>query len=475
VNKKPKNVTGNSKKMKNIILPILISLTSNITFAQNSEKIQLDSLFTTLYQKEMFNGNVLIADKGKIMFEKSYGLANEEAKQKLNTETIFELASVSKQFTAMGIVLLEKQGKLKYDDDISTYIPELDFYETITIRNLLNHTSGLPDYMELLEEKWDKSQFATNQDIVNELALYKPKLIFQPGEKYEYSNTGYALLALIIEKVSKKSFADFLNKNIFKPLEMNHTQVYRSRFEPKKIENYALGYVTDSTGNKVFLDSFGKEFYTYYLDGIVGDGMVNSTTEDLLKWDRALYTDKLVNSNDKQLIFGSAETKNGKETNYGFGWFIENTEKYGKIVNHSGGWAGYITYIERHLDNDKTIIILQNNSTELTSLPIKEVRRILYNEPLKTDNLKPATPTLEELDKYVGVYVNEEIPLTITVFRKESILMAQAEGQSAFPLDAYENNTFKFEPAQIKMIFNIEEKLMEFFQRDTNLRFTKKE
>ncbi|WP_394265603.1 serine hydrolase domain-containing protein [Bergeyella zoohelcum] len=131
----------------------------------------------------------------------------------MNSSTVFELASVSKQFTAMDIVLLEKQKKLKYDDKISRYIPELAFYGNITIQNLLHHTSGLPDYMELFEEKWDKTEFAVNQDIVNELAKYQPKLHFLPGEKYEYSNTGYALLGLIIEKVSKKSFGQFLSEH----------------------------------------------------------------------------------------------------------------------------------------------------------------------------------------------------------------------------------------------------------------------
>jgi len=461
--------------MKKIVLLISITFISNITFGQKTQKKQLDSLFTSLFNKKMFNGNVLIADKGEILFQKSFGLANEQTKRELNNETIFELASVSKQFTAMGIVLLEKQGKLKYDDYISKYIPELSFYGNISIRNLLNHTGGLADYMELFEKKWNKTKFANNKDIINEFAKYKPAVVFQPGEKYEYSNTGYALLGLIIERMSKKSFGQFLSENIFQPLGMKNTFVYRSRFEPKEIKNYAHGYVNDSLGNKVLLDSFGKEFYTYYLDGIVGDGMVNSTTEDLLKWDRALYGDKLANENDKQLLFSKAKTKDEKEANYGFGWFILNSEKYGKIVNHSGGWAGYITFIERHLDNDKTIIILQNNSTELTSIPTTEVRKILYGEPLTTDNLKPVTLSVEELNKFAGVYVNEDIPLTITIFKKENLLMAQAEGQNAFPLDAYENNTFKFQPAQIKMIFNVEEKLIDFFQGKSNLKFKKKE
>jgi len=366
--------------MKRIFFLITIGLLLfNLTFGQSGHYKRLDSLFNALSKEKIFNGNVLIADKGKIIFEKSYGLANEKTGQKINSQTIFELASVSKQFTAMGIVLLEKQGKLNYDDKISNYIPELDFYGNISIRNLLNHTGGLPDYIAFFEKKWDKTKIATNHDIVNVFAKYRPEVIFQPGEKYQYSDTGYTLLALIIEKLSDKTFGKFLSENIFQPLKMSNTFIYRSRFEPKKIENYALGYVTDSLGNKVLPDSFGKEFYTYYLDGIVGDGTVNSTTADLLKWDRALYTDKLINSKDKELIFNSLKTNDGTDTNYGFGWFVANSKKYGKTVFHSGGWPGYSTYIERHLDNDKTIIILQNHSEAKINSFLQKVRAIVYN------------------------------------------------------------------------------------------------
>ena len=455
---------------KSIVLSLTI-LFSSLSFSQSSKAVRLDSLFTALQKRDAFNGNVLIADNGKVIFQKSYGIANEETKQPLNLETKFELASVSKQFTAMGIVLLEKQGKLKYDDKISKYIPQLDFYGDITIRNLLNHTGGLPDYMELFEEKWDQSKFATNQDIVNEFAKYKPTAAFQPGEKFEYSNTGYALLALIIEKVSKKSFGDFLSASIFKPLKMTNTFVYRSRFQPQKVDNYAFGYVQDSLGNKVLTNSFGKDFYTYYLDGIVGDGTVNSTVGDLLKWDRALYSKTLVSEKDKDLIFSSPITKDGQNGNYGFGWSVSDNMKYGKIANHSGGWAGYTTFIERHMANDKTIILLQNNSLPATNLPVKEIRNIIYNEPIVSDT--QIELKTEDLDKYLGAYSAENFPLKITISKKNAVLYAQATGQGEFPLNAYKDHTFKFEPANIKIVFNVPENSFEMIQSGRGLLFKK--
>ena len=457
--------------MKKIFFILLVITFTQSGFAQKSQNERFDSLFTALHQKKAFNGNVLIAERGNILFEKSYGLANEDSKQKLNTQTVFELASVSKQFTAMGIVLLAKQGKLNYDDKISKFIPELGFYGDITIRQLLHHTAGLPDYMELFEQHWDKTKFAVNQDIVNLMAMHKPAVLFQPNEKYEYSNTGYALLGLIIEKASKKSFANYLKDNIFTPLKMKNTLVYRSRYAPQKIDNYALGYVSDSLGRKVLTDSFGKSFYTYYLDGIVGDGMVNSTLGDLLLWDRALYTDKLVNSTDKSLLFTSVKTTDGNETNYGFGWAIKQDEKYGKIVNHSGSWAGYITFIERHLDHDKTIILLQNNETVLTVIPVSDVRKILYNEKIETLSLKAVTLKSEDLDQYLGVYASDGFPLKLTIFKNENTLMTQATGQGAIPMTAYENHTFTFDPANIKLVFNPEEKTVHLKQGNMEVLF----
>lgn len=458
---KKSNILLVTKKM--ICLPFVMFAVG--TYAQDQAKT-LDSLFTSLYAQKKFNGNVLVAEKGKPIFEKSYGLADEKTGRKLDLQSTFELASLSKQFTAIGIVLLQKAGKLNYDDKISKYIPELSFYDKITVRNLLNHTSGLPDYMELFEKKWDKTKFATNEDIIKEFETYKPALEFETNQQFEYSNTGYALLASIIERVAKKPFGEFLNVNIFKPLGMNHTLVYRSRYQPMTIPNYALGYEADESGNKYLPDSKGKEYYTYYLDGIVGDGMVNSTLKDLLIWDRALYTDKLINENDKKLIFNGAMTANGKDTNYGFGWFIKNKTNYGKIVNHSGSWAGYATFIERHLDHDKTFILLQNNLTPTTKLPVDDIRKVLYHEKIMAENLKKVTLTNDQLQAYTGIYSSPDFPMKLKIIAKEGSLYGQAtgEGQMPFELAAYENHIFKFDGADIKLTFDLQKHTIDFRQ-----------
>lgn len=371
----------------------------------NPKTLSLDTLYTDLFQEGKFNGNVLVAEKGEICFNKSFGIANKATNKELNTHSVFELASVSKQFTAMGIVLLKKQGQLNYNDPIVKYIPELEHYPDITIKHLLTHTGGLPDYMALADSHWDKTKIANNLDIINLFKTHTPEVRFKPNEEWRYSNTGYLILGSIIERVSGQTFEDYLTQHIFAPLKMDRTSIYRRRYKPEHIPNYASGYIySDSLKTTILPDDLGRDFYMIFLDGIVGDGMVNSNVADLLKWDRALYDNTLINEEDKKLIFSSYKTNTKEETEYGFGWMIDSTETYGKVVSHSGGWAGYTTYIERHLDNDKTIIILQNQSTPKTEIPVKNTRRIAYNMPIE----KPIDLDVSLIKPYVGTYLNDK-------------------------------------------------------------------
>lgn len=361
-------------------------LIGHLAFGQ--DRIQkIDSLLNSLYSKQEINGNFLIAEKGKVIYRHSFGLANETTKDKLNENSIFELASVSKQFTAMAIMILKEKGKLNLDDDITKYLPELSFYKDISVRNLLNHTGGLPDYLELMDSLFDKSNIAINKDIITIFSKHQPKILFEPNTKWEYSNTGYALLASIIEKVSGLSYADYLNKAIFQPLKMKNTFVYTRRLFPKKIDNYAFGYVySDSLKKYILPDELKETQMVIWLDGIVGDGTVNSTVNDLLKWDRALYTNKLLTQEGMKAVFEVATLNDNSKTKYGFGWGIDDNVDFGKIASHSGGWPGYMTFIERQITNDKTIIILQNHDN--VSIPAKAIRSILYNKPLPVQKIR---------------------------------------------------------------------------------------
>ncbi len=410
---------------------------------------QIDSLLTASHNEQKFYGNVLIAEKGNIIYQKSFGKANITSNADLDAESMFELASVSKQFTAMGIMLLKKQGNLSYDDSVRKFIPELPYYN-ITVRHLLHHTSGLPDYMELFFKNWDTTKIAGNKDMIELLAKYKPATLFAPGEKWEYSNTGYALLATIIARVSGKSFGDYLEKNIFKPLGMKRTIVFRRRYSGKTISNYAFGYMFDATKNEFVLpDNFAETaIMVYCLDGIVGDGTVNSTTNDLLKWDRALYTEQLVSKDMLAEAFQPGTLNDGKKTSYGFGWAIAEMKGMGKVVNHSGGWPGYNTLIERHTDSDKTIIILRNYERPIQVL--QRIRNILYG--IKEEKQIEIKMDDSLLKQYAGEY--ELAPgFSITISTVADKIFAQATGQQKFELFAEKDDLFFLKVVEAKVKF----------------------
>lgn len=439
-----------------IKITIVILLVGQLAFAQDSVK-KIDSLLNSVYSNKKINGNFLIAEKGKVIYSKSFGYANEETKEKLIENSVFELASCSKQFTAMAIMILKEKGTLNLDDNITKFIPSLSNYKGITIRNLLNHTGGLPDYMELMDSLFDKSKIATNKDIIAIFNKQNPKILFESNTKYEYSNTGYALLASIIEKASGLTFSDFLNNSIFKPLQMKNTFVYTRRLAPKKINNYAFGYLySDSLKKYLLPDEITETKMVIWLDGIVGDGCVNSTVNDLLKWDRALYTNKLLSAVGMKEIFEVATLSDKSKTKYGFGWGVEENADFGKIVSHSGGWPGYVTHIDRHITNDKTIIILQNHND--VSIPIKSIRNILYNKALPIKKVrKEIVLTTEQLQKFVGTYeVEKEFEIKISLEKDQ--LFTQLTGQSAFPIFAESDMQFFLKVVDAQLQFEQNEK-----------------
>jgi CubicO group peptidase (beta-lactamase class C family) len=322
---------------------------------------------------------VLVAEKGKPIYHKAFGFANRETKQSLDTASIFELASVSKQFTAMLIAILKEDGKLNYDDAIEKYLPGLP-YKGITIRHLLNHTSGLPDYQKLMDENWDKSKVATNEDILFYLKKFHPVILFKPGEKYEYSNTGYVLLGSIVEKASGQEFVAYCREKIFNPLGMTSTDI-RAKKEKDAMVNFALGYIyVPEKNNYVRADSFPSSNYTIWLGGRKGPGRISSATADLLRWDRALYTENLVNSKTMDELFSAAKLNDGSSSNYGFGWMLRRDSVLGKVVYHTGDNPGYKTEILRYLDHDKTIIILCNNAHAKFNELVNEVEHLLVKQ-----------------------------------------------------------------------------------------------
>jgi CubicO group peptidase (beta-lactamase class C family) len=401
-------------------MKIVFPLIALILFACNTKKknndtaAKIDAFLSGQAKHYRFNGNVLIAENGKVVLQKSYGYADFDSKRLLNDSSVFELASVSKQFTATGILLLKDKGKLKLTDSLRQYFPELP-YAGITISHMLSHTSGLPDYEEAMNQKWNRSKIAFNNDMIAFLAKEKPAVLFTPGSSWMYSNTAYAILASIIEKVSGQTFNQYMAENIFQPLGMRHTRIYNTRRSLKDtIANYAYGFVYNDSLKKYFLpDSVAELKFVIYLDGIVGDGVVNSTTADLLKWDRAVKNHLLLKQETQtEMLKGQAIIDTVKNTQYGFGVFLEKND-FGNIISHSGGWPGYVTFLARNIEKDQTYIILSNNNAN-SPVICKTLQHIMTGNPvvmpaqhtaIKTDSLA--------LQKFTGKYktIDNEIRL----------------------------------------------------------------
>lgn len=308
-----------------------------------------------------FSGVVLAADHGQPLYFRSVGFRDFARKTPLHRKDLFELASVSKAFTAMIIMMLKEKKQLDYDDPVSRYlkIP----YPHITIRHLLNHTSGLPDYQAIMDAHWDKSRAASNQDILEYLNHYAPPRLFEPGTGYEYSNTGYVLLASIAEKISGQDFIALCRKWIFRPLKMKQTDI-RSLSEKKQLAHFAVGHIyVPETGEYLSADSFPSSNYTIWLGNRKGPGRVSSTASDLLRWDQALNGTQLIGQQTLQEAFLPARLQNGSTSYYGFGWMLyaEDQGKPGRVY-HTGDNPGYSTKIVRLIDKQRTLIILCNNA-----------------------------------------------------------------------------------------------------------------
>jgi CubicO group peptidase (beta-lactamase class C family) len=352
-----------------ILLPMLFEFDS---FSQENKFVNAFSEAET----KGFSGLLLLAKNGEIIFEKATGFRSYENQVPLLPTDVFEMASVSKQFTAMMIMICAEKGLLDYDDLVEKYLATP--YPGITIRQLLTHTNGLPDYQAVMDQHWDKSRVADNAAILEYLQKYQPPMLAQPGEKYEYSNTGYVFLASIVEKVTGRDFIELSREWIFQPLGMKDTDI-RTLEEKAKVVNFAAGHLQDENGYYVNANKFHASDYTVWLGNRKGPGRVSSTARDLLLWDQALYTEKLVSRKTLEAAFSPTQLNDGSWSNYGFGWDIVLDSPYGKIVSHTGDNPGYRTIIIRLIDQNKTLIMLNNNAHDSKDELIKKALEALGN------------------------------------------------------------------------------------------------
>jgi CubicO group peptidase (beta-lactamase class C family) len=353
---------------------------------------QIDAIFTPVTQESAPGLAIVVRKAGRTVYEKGYGLRDLHTKSKIDQHTNFRLASFTKQFTAMAIMLLVHDGKLRYGQTLTDIFLDFPAYgKGITIRNLLNHTGGLPDYEDLMEtvetprNSWVWSPERQIQDEqVLKLLEQESKGKFAPGTSWSYSNSGYVVLGLIVAKASGQSYGDFLHARIFAPLHMNHTVVYQKG--KNEVANRAFGHSKES-------DAL-KETDQSSTSATLGDGGIYSNLEDLAKWDEALRNHTLLTTEEMQPALTPAKLANGKPTlwptapnddnlhpgkpvSYGFGWFLDPYKNHPRMW-HTGSTLGFRTVIERFTADNLTIIILCNRTDlDPESLALESANLIL--------------------------------------------------------------------------------------------------
>ena len=328
----------------------------------------MNELACALNEEDCFNGAWLYAEHGEIVSKGALGFRDPEEKQPITEDTIFQLASVTKQFTAAAVMLTVRQGLLSLDDEITKYFPEIP-YPGVTVRHLLSHTSGIPDYFD--DADWfiniwkEEKRVPGNDEILRFLRETKAKPYFAPGEGLHYSNTGYNLLALLVERRSGLPFEEFLQKNIFEPAGMSFTRCCHIRRDGIPFENYAQATVYDDGKCVADIDS-EEEGDVVAFDGLNGDDYVYTNIFDMFKWDRALREGKVLTLEEQQLMYTPGKLNNGEDAvydeddglGYGFGWAVGRDEELGLVVSHSGGMPGVNTWFERWIDADRVLVML---------------------------------------------------------------------------------------------------------------------
>ncbi|HKW64047.1 MAG TPA: serine hydrolase domain-containing protein [Candidatus Acidoferrum sp.] len=358
-----------------VLLAASAASQSRAQATESSMEKKIDALFSGVTSPDLPGLAVLARQNGKTIFERGYGVRDLRTKSKIDARTNFRLASFSKQFTAMAIMLLVHDGKLRYDETLVEIFPDFPVYgKSITVRNLLNHVSGLPDYEDLMEKAekangpiWSSEKQIQDAEVLELLEKEKSGK-FAPGTSWSYSNSAYVVLGLIVANTSGKTYREFLNKRIFAPLKMNHTLVYQKG--KNEVVNRAFGHSKEN-------DTL-KETDQSSTSATLGDGGIYSNLEDLAKWDDALRNHTLLSDKEMQPALTPVKLNDGSEphwptepnddnlhpgkaVSYGFGWFVDSYNGRQRMW-HTGSTMGFRTVIECFIGDNLTIIILSNRT-----------------------------------------------------------------------------------------------------------------
>lgn len=381
---KKKNSLGQIR----FVIALFILYFSGITVVYG-QKQKIGAFFNTLYEQKQFNGSVVVEEKGKVLFHGYLGQSNAGKNGKISSRSQFPIASVSKTFTAIAILQLKSKGLLQLDVPVKKYLPDFP-YENITTRHLLSNTSGLTQYYTLFDQEIDSNEkiLITNRDIIPVLNKKKVSLVFTPGERWEYNNLNFCLAALIVEKLSGKTFRDYLNTFIFSPSEMNNTfvPVNRKIKSSDQVELYSYANLYSTRMKNV--DSLPQLFKIDRHSNFYGNGGIVSTANDLIKFNRALQNGKLLPGKEQIEAFSPTILNNGKavsykldgkEVTYGLGWEMYTDTTHGKIVFHDGSILGLTSILMYNLSAKQAIVVLDNTGSNTVFAIANAIIELLGN------------------------------------------------------------------------------------------------
>lgn len=399
----------------------------------------VDEVFVDLTKPGSPGCSVAVARDGKTIFAKGYGLANIEENVTITPDTVFDIGSTSKQFSAASILLLEKQGKLSVNDDVHKYVPELpDYGKKVTILNLLNHTSGLRDYLVLFELSGVNVDSVTTDEDALALVTKQKALNFDPGSDWLYSNTGFFLLSTIVKRVSGKTLREFAAENIFTPLDMTHT-LYRDD-HTLLIPGRAMAYDPKEKGD-------GYTFNVSYFEQ-TGDGAVHTTTGDLLKWDENFYSGKVGGKDFLAEIQQTGKLNSGKPLEYAKGLFVSDYRGL-KTVRHGGAWGGYRAELLRFPEQHLSIVTLCNRSDANPEKRANRVADVFLGAQMKAPTSakkedddedgpgkkrETAPMTTEQLAAFAGNYWSDELQVAYKLAIENGSLVLHIRNWPGKPL-----------------------------------------
>lgn len=386
---------------KSTLLALALLLCSTAVFGQ-AKQAALDKYFSALAANQRFNGNVLVAEQGKIVYQKSFGYADFKTKRLNTLNSDFTICSITKTFVATAILQLQDRGKLNVTDYVAKYLPTFP-YKNITITHLLTHTTGLrpyDDFFESLRLAHPDTVF-TNADILPRYAKLKLPLLFQPGESVQYDNINFMFASIIVEKITGLPISKYVEENIFKPVGMKDTFIPKTAFynwTPEESRNLSLLYFYPHAYSDKLVKADTVAYFLKYWHAykISGEGEIISTTPDLLKYDQALYTGQLVSAKSLKQAYTPFKLANGHYNSYyfGLGWMIYPDSTSGKMVRYSGGAVGVKSHILRNITRNQTVIAIDN-----TNNPIDDVAL----DAMKLLNGRSCKPAGKSAAKAVGI------------------------------------------------------------------------